>query len=177
MSDVADHVLDCKGMACPLPIIKTAKEIKTLDVGQVLELLATDPGVEPDMTAWTRRTKHELLKIEKTDNPVIQLVMEIIQRDSQMHHRVQQWIADSLTVKAVSLSPEELGEVWEMIEQHIAIEKKTQVLASASLEAAKGSKGMLLQAYLLEYLLEDEKKHDLMLQRLEEIKKGMYPYA
>ena len=115
--------------------------------------------------------------IEKTDNPVIQLVMEIIQRDSQMHHRVQQWIADSLTVKAVSLSPEELGEVWEMIEQHIAIEKKTQVLASASLEAAKGSKGMLLQAYLLEYLLEDEKKHDLMLQRLEEIKKGMYPYA
>ena len=115
--------------------------------------------------------------IEKTDNPVIRLIMEIIQRDSQMHHRVQQWIADSLSVKAVSLSPEELGEVWEMIEQHIAIEKKTQVLASASLEAAKGSKGMLLQAYLLEYLLEDEKKHDLMLQRLEEIKKGMYPYA
>ena len=115
--------------------------------------------------------------IEKTDNPIVRLVMEIIQRDSQMHHRVQQWIADSLTVKAVSLSPDELGEVWEMIEQHIAIEKKTQVLASASLEAAKGSKGMLLQAYLLEYLLEDEKKHDLMLQRLDEIKKGMYPYA
>jgi tRNA 2-thiouridine synthesizing protein A len=55
-------------MACPLPIIKTAKEIKTMDVGQVLELLATDPGVEPDMNAWTRRTKHELLKIEKTDD-------------------------------------------------------------------------------------------------------------
>ena len=48
---------------------------------------------------------------------------------------------------------------------------------SESLEAAKGSKGMLLQAYLLEYLLEDEKKHELLLQRLGEIQKGMYPYA
>lgn len=65
MSDIADHVLDCTGMACPLPVVKTAKEIKTIDVGQVLELLATDPGVEPDMNAWARRTKHELLKIDK----------------------------------------------------------------------------------------------------------------
>ena len=64
MTDVADRVLDCKGMSCPLPIVKTAKEIKTIEIGQVLELLATDPGVEPDMHAWTRRTKHELLKIE-----------------------------------------------------------------------------------------------------------------
>jgi len=65
MPDIADHVLDCTGMACPLPIVKTAKEIKSIEVGQVLELLATDPGVEPDMNAWTRRTKHELLKIDK----------------------------------------------------------------------------------------------------------------
>ena len=138
-------------------------------------------GLVANMQSWQKVEDASVAStgkvIEKTDNPLIQLVMEIIQRDSQMHHRVQKWIADSLSVKAVSLSTDELGEVWEMIEQHIAIEKKTQVLASASLEAAKGSKGMLLQAYLLEYLLEDEKKHDLMLQRLEEIKKGMYPYA
>ncbi|MCP3993278.1 MAG: sulfurtransferase TusA family protein [Actinomycetia bacterium] len=65
MSDAADQVLDCTGLACPLPIVKTAKAIKTIEVGQVLELLATDPGVEPDMNAWARRTKNELLKIEK----------------------------------------------------------------------------------------------------------------
>lgn len=68
MTVVADHVLDCKGLSCPLPIVKTAKEIKTIEVGQVLELLATDPGVEPDMNAWTRRTKHELVKIDKEDD-------------------------------------------------------------------------------------------------------------
>jgi len=65
MADAADRILDCTGMACPLPIVKTAKEIKTMEIGEVLELLATDPGVEPDMNAWSRRTKNELLKIEQ----------------------------------------------------------------------------------------------------------------
>jgi tRNA 2-thiouridine synthesizing protein A len=61
----AARVLDCKGLSCPLPVIKTAKAIKELEVGQVLELLATDPGVDPDMRAWTRRTGNELLEIDK----------------------------------------------------------------------------------------------------------------
>ena len=115
--------------------------------------------------------------IEKTKNPIVRLVMEIIQRDSQMHYRVQEWIADSLTGKAVSLSTDELGEVWGMIEEHIQIEKKTQQLAQEALDSTRGSKGMLLQSYLLEYLFEDEKKHDSLLQRLADIQRGMYPYA
>lgn len=65
MGDSADLVLDCTGMQCPMPVIKTAKAIKTLEPGQVLELLATDPGVTPDMTAWSARTGNELLKIEQ----------------------------------------------------------------------------------------------------------------
>ena len=68
MSDAADQVLDCTGMQCPMPVIKTAQAIKTLEPGKVLELLATDPGVEPDMKAWSGRTGNELLKIEKTDD-------------------------------------------------------------------------------------------------------------
>lgn len=115
--------------------------------------------------------------IEKTENPIIRLVMEIIQRDSQMHHRVQEWIADSLEGKTVSLTPEELSDVWGMIEGHIELEKKTLKLAQESLESIKGSKGMLVQSYLLEYLLEDEQKHNLLLERLVGIQKGMYPYA
>jgi hypothetical protein len=114
--------------------------------------------------------------IEKTENPIIRLVMEIIQRDSQMHYRVQELIADSLQ-KTVSLTPEELGEVWGMIEEHIKIEERVQKMAEESLEATKNSKSMLVQSYLLEYLLEDEKKHNLMLERLAGIQKGMYPYG
>ena len=115
--------------------------------------------------------------IEKTENPIVRLVMEIIGRDSQMHYRVQEWIAESLTGKAVSLAPDELGDVWAMIEEHIRLEKKTLVLAKEAHEAIKGSKAMLIQTYLLEYLLEDEQKHNRMLERLAGIQKGMYPYA
>ena len=115
--------------------------------------------------------------IEKTENPIVRLVMEIIGRDSQMHHRVQQWIVDSLTGKTVVLSPEEVGNVWKMIEDHIELEKRTIELAEEALETIKTSKGMLVQAYLLEYLMDDEKKHNLLLERLASIQKGMYPYA
>ena len=60
-----DQVVDCTGLACPLPVVKTAQAIKNLVSGQVLELLATDPGVEPDMRAWSSRTGNELLGITK----------------------------------------------------------------------------------------------------------------
>jgi tRNA 2-thiouridine synthesizing protein A len=65
MTEAPAHVLDCKGLQCPLPVIKTAQAIKTIEPGEVLELLATDPGVEPDMKAWTSRTGNELLGIER----------------------------------------------------------------------------------------------------------------
>ena len=115
--------------------------------------------------------------IEATENSIVRLVMEIIQRDSQMHYRVQELIEDSLTTKAIALDPEEVGKVWSLIEKHIALEKKTVELAKSSLEAIEGKKGMLLQAYLLEYLLKDEEKHDIILAKLDEVKKGMYPYG
>jgi tRNA 2-thiouridine synthesizing protein A len=52
-------------MACPLPVVKTSQAVKKIEPGQVLELLATDPGVEPDMRAWSSRTGNELLSISK----------------------------------------------------------------------------------------------------------------
>ena len=114
--------------------------------------------------------------IEETENPIIRLVMEIIQRDSQMHHRVQELIADSLTTKSIAMTPEELAHVWESIEKHIEIERLTIELAEAALSTLRGKK-MLVQEYLLEYLLEDEKKHNHILESLATIQKGMYPYG
>ncbi|MHB8191221.1 MAG: sulfurtransferase TusA family protein [Ferrimicrobium sp.] len=65
MDDKAVEVLDCTGLACPLPVIKTSQAIKRIEVGEVLELLATDPGVGPDMKAWTSRTGNELVSLVK----------------------------------------------------------------------------------------------------------------
>jgi len=114
--------------------------------------------------------------INKTDNPVIRLVMEIIQRDSQMHYRIQDIIADSLESGTISLSPDELGDVWDMIEKHIKLEEKTIELANEAKKALEGKK-MVVQEYLIDYLLIDEEKHNKILETLETIKKGMYPYS
>ena len=114
--------------------------------------------------------------INKTDNPIIRLVMEIIQRDSQMHFRVQEMIADSLESKTISLSPDELSEVWDMIEKHIKLEEKTIEFAKEAKKALEGKK-MIVQEYLIDYLLIDEEKHNKILETLETIKKGMYPYG
>ena len=56
-----DQRLDCKGLNCPLPVIKTKKAIETMVVGQVLEMVATDKGSKADMVAWSKSTGHELL--------------------------------------------------------------------------------------------------------------------
>jgi transcriptional regulator GlxA family with amidase domain len=109
----------------------------------------------------------------RTDNPLVRLVMEIIAHDSAMHRRVQQFIIDSAEKTAVTLRPEELEEIWSQIDQHIKEERKTIKLA----EQAKASSRAYVQRYLLNYLLEDERKHDMLLERLEEIKNRMYPYA
>jgi len=114
--------------------------------------------------------------IEKTDNSIVRIVMEIIQRDSQMHYRVQEMIADSLESKTVTLTPDEVGDVWDMIEKHIELEKKTVELAQKSLAALKG-KRMIVQEYLLNYLLTDEEKHNKILDDLKAVKDKVYPYA
>lgn len=114
--------------------------------------------------------------IARTTNPLIRMVMEIIRADSERHYRVQELIAKSLETETMVLSPEELAQVWTMVEKHIDMEKKAETLAEESLAALKGKK-MLIQEYLLNYLVLDEAKHDQLLENLEKIKEGMYPYA
>jgi rubrerythrin len=107
--------------------------------------------------------------MEKTDNLLIRQFMEIIRNDSVQHHRVQQFIIDSLTKQPVVLSHEDLAKIWEEIEAHDQVEKKTIQLA----EEIKEECGFFVQKALLEYLIADEKKHDLILQGLDDFKRNM----
>ncbi|MFN2215345.1 MAG: sulfurtransferase TusA family protein [Anaerolineales bacterium] len=61
MSFEFDQELDCSGMSCPMPVLKTKKAVDGLEQGQVLKMIATDPGSVPDMEAWTSKTGHTLL--------------------------------------------------------------------------------------------------------------------
>ncbi len=66
MGDVkADVVLDTKGMNCPMPVLKTKKAIDGLQSGQVLEVIATDPGSKSDIPALLKRLGHELLETKE----------------------------------------------------------------------------------------------------------------
>jgi len=60
-----DRTLDCKGMLCPMPIVKLSKAIKELDSGQVVLMEATDPGAIPDVAAWSKNTGHPILAQDK----------------------------------------------------------------------------------------------------------------
>ena len=111
--------------------------------------------------------------IAKTKNPVIRQIMEIIKQDSAMHKKVQQVIIDSFEKEAISMDPEELSNVWTMVEKHIELEKETIRLAE---ESRKNSKNFVVR-YLLAYLMTDEQKHNEVLQQMEDIKAGIYPYA
>ncbi|MBD3298577.1 MAG: hypothetical protein GF341_07985 [candidate division Zixibacteria bacterium] len=113
---------------------------------------------------------------EKSNHPIVKTMMEVIRQDSRMHARVQGFIADSLSKGTVTLRPEDLEDVWDLIEEHIELERKTVEYAEKSLAALKGKK-MVVQEYLLQYLLTDEEKHNAILDQLETIKKGMYPYG
>ncbi len=59
---MADQSLDTKGLNCPLPILKAKKSLATMQVGQTLEVLSTDPGSVKDFEALCRQTAHNLLE-------------------------------------------------------------------------------------------------------------------
>jgi len=60
-----DEILDCVGLACPMPIFKASTKIKEMQPGQVLEIQSDDDGIEMDMPAWCRRTGNEFLGLAR----------------------------------------------------------------------------------------------------------------
>lgn len=60
-----NKTLDARGLNCPMPITKSMQAIKKIKVGQVLEILTTDPGSKKDIPIWAKATKQELLSFEE----------------------------------------------------------------------------------------------------------------
>jgi hypothetical protein len=143
------------------------EKAKKTSTDKVVETLKTWQDVENQTIA------HTTAVISASENPLVKLIMEIIRHDSIMHHRVQQFIVESLTTRTITLTPEELGEVWEQVEKHIKMERATIGYGEELMKAAT----MFVQQELVSYLLTDELKHDKLLTQLETFKKKSYPYA
>jgi TusA-related sulfurtransferase len=61
-----DKQIDCTGLFCPMPIVKTREAMTEMTPGQVLEMLSDDPSSDADMRRWARHTGHELLEISRS---------------------------------------------------------------------------------------------------------------
>ncbi|MES9738915.1 sulfurtransferase TusA family protein [Peribacillus frigoritolerans] len=64
----SDKMLDAKGLACPMPIVKTRKAMNDLQTGQVLEIHVTDKGAKADIAAWSKSGGHELVEMEEEND-------------------------------------------------------------------------------------------------------------
>lgn len=62
---VADRKIDCVGLFCPVPVVRTAEALRQLRPGQILEMTSDDPASPADMKSWSARSGHELLEIDK----------------------------------------------------------------------------------------------------------------
>ncbi len=62
-----EKTLDAKGLACPMPIVRTKKTIGDIESGQILEVQATDAGSKSDLTAWCKSSGHELVDMKEDD--------------------------------------------------------------------------------------------------------------
>ncbi|AEA12545.1 SirA family protein [Thermoproteus uzoniensis 768-20] len=67
--------LDVRGKFCPMPVMETAKAINQINVGEILEVLATDPAADPDIKAWAKRTGHEVVASEKTPEGYLRILV------------------------------------------------------------------------------------------------------
>jgi len=69
-----DVELDCKGMYCPMPIVKLKKATKTMESGQHLRLVATDPGSVRDIPAWANKTDAEVIETSESDGEFVFII-------------------------------------------------------------------------------------------------------
>ncbi|MFX1564383.1 MAG: sulfurtransferase TusA family protein [Promethearchaeota archaeon] len=74
MAETPKTIVDCRGMACPGPITEVARAYRKAQNGDVLEILATDPGFTPDIKGWISATNNELISVEENDGVIRALV-------------------------------------------------------------------------------------------------------
>ncbi|HIC96970.1 MAG TPA: DUF3343 domain-containing protein [Aquificaceae bacterium] len=67
----ADRELDLEGLLCPVPIVMTSETVKRMKEGEILKVIATDPGFERDIRNWSLQTKNELLKVMKENGRTV----------------------------------------------------------------------------------------------------------
>jgi len=107
-----------------------------------------------------------------TSNELVKTIAGLIKTDSQKHKEILDMIGNTLN-GTITLTPEELGEIAELIESHLELEKNSITLAE---EEFAESRHFVIR-HLLSYLLMDEQKHYKLMSQLRDFQKRLYPYV
>ena len=132
-------------------------------VDNMVKVLRQWQGIERQAMSFTAEIS------EQTESTLIRLIMDIIRHDSHMHHRVQQFLIDSVTKESTTVTREDVAAIWDSIEEHDKLEKQTVKLAGD----LKKDAWTPVHKLLLEYLLRSESLHDSLLEQLGEFKADM----
>jgi hypothetical protein len=131
------------------------------------------------MRDWGALEKQSAESVEKVKakcgNPLVCMIMDIIENDARVHERLQEFIIHSLENQSVTLSLDEVGEVIELIREHTQLKEEMMQKAETALNQLK-DKSLRIQGFLLKTLIADEKKHKEMLEGIQNIRVGLYPY-
>lgn len=73
--------VDAVGLFCPMPVVKLKLELENVKTGEVVELLADDPGIQDDLKSWCRETNNKLLSIEKSKEGIFTAYIEKNEKD------------------------------------------------------------------------------------------------
>jgi len=101
--------------------------------------------------------------------------MDIIENDARLHKRLQEFIVNTLENEPLTLSPDEVDEVIGLIRNHARLKARMVEKVEKTMVMTK-DKSLGIQGFLLKTLLADEKKHKEMLEGIEKVMQGRYPY-
>jgi hypothetical protein len=143
-----------------------AQQVK-LNKKEDLERLIESWKGRQEETAKNARTLHD-----KTESYFVQIMTNAIRQDAEKHEQILKAVLDCMDC-TVTITPDELGELSELLDAHLDVERKTEELAQVALKKRQH----YITTYLLKYLLEDEKKNFALMKLLNEFKGQLYPYA
>jgi len=145
------------------PIAKTRPKKKAAETSkEFLKAIKEWQKLEDD----TINHAESLLK--KSKNRLIKMTMEMIKHDSQKHKVMQQMLIDSITKEPFILSPDDLAQLSDGLNKHLAAEAKSLELADEALNNSE----LFVTRYILSYLIADEQKHHSLLGKLNELKRA-----
>ncbi|MCE5313163.1 MAG: hypothetical protein LLF86_08445 [Nitrospiraceae bacterium] len=109
--------------------------------------------------------------INKTDNALVKMTMEMVRHDSEKHKLIQQMILDSILKEPIHLSPDELNDISDILNKHADIESESIALVEQAYKSAE----LFTTRYLLSLLIADEVKHHGLINQLNELKRASIP--